>query len=160
MTTYIFNFVHPLFFSNLEITHHQLMERRFFIKGTLVASAILAAAIPSAFAAINTPTQKGMIVHSVYFWLKKGLSQADEQKFLAFFEILRKLPGVKSLIYGKAAPTTTRPVTDNTFDYNLIVTFESLEAIKIYETHPDHLKGAAEFSKYWDRVQVRDTLLA
>lgn len=133
------------------------MKRRLFIKGTLAATTVLASNATSAMT--NPTTAPGPIVHSVYFWLKKGLSKADEQDFLTFFDILKKLPGVKTLTYGKPAGTTTRPVTDNTFDYNLIVTFDSLDTIKIYETHPDHLKGAAAFSKYWDRVQVRDTIL-
>jgi hypothetical protein len=137
------------------------MERRFFLKSGLAATGLLASNISlvGAHAQNKEELQSGTIIHSVYFWLKKGISKADEQQFLAFFEVLRKLPGVKSLIYGKAAGTTKRVVTDNTFDYNLIVTFENLEAIKIYETHPDHLKGAEAFSKYWDKVQVRDTVM-
>lgn len=136
------------------------MKRRSFLSGTLATTAVLAAGAVHSESNVKQPLQAGIIVHSVYFWLKKDLSKADEQKFLAFFDLLKALPGVKSLVYGKPASTTTRPVTDNTFSYNLIITFENLEAVKVYETHPDHLKGAAAFAKYWDRVQVRDTILA
>ncbi|WP_443943898.1 Dabb family protein [Pedobacter sp. AW1-32] len=141
------------------------MERRFFIKNTLFAGAtttLMAAGIPAAFSKTENAGSNttGLIVHSVYFWLKKGISASDEREFLKYFDLLKKIPGAKSLQFGKAAATTPRPVTDNTFNYNLIITFDSLKAIKIYETHPDHLRGAKEFEKYWDRVQVRDTVLS
>ena len=140
------------------------MKRRSFIKNTVAlgaASAFMASVIPQAFGASGSPDAHtpGTIVHSVYFWLKKSISPSEEKEFLKFFEALRKIPGVKSLTFGKPAPTTKREVTDNSFDYNLIVTFARMEDINSYETHPEHLKAAGEFSKYWVRVQVRDTMI-
>ena len=140
------------------------MKRRSFIKGTAIvstASAILASTMPEAFSqsrSENTQTA-GTIIHSVYFWLKKGLTTSERKEFLKFFQALKDIPVAKTLTFGKPAPTTTRDVTDNTFDYNLIITFEKLEDINVYETHPEHLKAAEKYSRYWERVQVRDTII-
>lgn len=140
------------------------MKRRSFIKNTVALSAVsslIASTVPEALSKSKQDNTQpvGTIIHSVYFWLKKGINSSEEKEFLDFFKVLRKIPGVKTLSVGKPAPTTKREVTDNTFDYNLIITFDNLEAINVYETHPDHVQAAQKYSKYWQRVQVRDTLI-
>lgn len=140
------------------------MKRRSFIKRTTIAgtaAAIFASSVPEALSqpkpeSTQTP---GTIIHSVYFWLKKGLTTSEKMEFLNFFQALKNIPITNTLTFGKPAPTTTREVTDNTFDYNLIITFATLEEINVYETHPDHIKAAQEYSKYWEKVQVRDTVI-
>jgi len=142
----------------------RIMKRRSFIKGTAIvttASAIVTSPVPEGFSRSKSDhaNNPGTIIHSVYFWLKKGLSSSEEKEFLNFFQALKNIPITKKLTFGKPAPTTTRSVTDNTFDYNLIITFENLEDINVYETHPDHLAAAQKYSKFWERVQVRDTII-
>lgn len=139
-----------------------IMKRRSFIKGTAIASAaVLASTIPEVFSQSKTENTQiaGTIIHSVYFWLRKDLTPQEEKSFLEFFQALKNIPIKKTLTYGKPAPTTTRDATDNTFDYNLIITFDNIDDINVYETHPLHLKAAQKYSKYWERVQVRDTIL-
>lgn len=140
------------------------MKRRSFIKRTVALSAVstlMASTIPGALSKAKQDNSQpaGTIIHSVYFWLKAGITSSEEKEFLNFFKVLRKIPGVKTLSVGKPAPTTKRDVTDNTFDYNLIITFDNLKAINIYESHPEHVKAAQEYSKFWQRVQVRDTII-
>lgn len=140
------------------------MKRRSFIKTSIAVSATSALMTSNLADALSqtspgTAQEAGTIIHSVYFWLKPGLTSSEEKDFLNFFKALRKVPGVKSLTFGKPAPTTKRDVTDNTFSYNLILTFDTLAEIQVYETHPDHLKAAERYSRYWERVQVRDTVL-
>ena len=101
----------------------------------------------------------GFIFHSVYFWLKDGINKEEEKDFLNFFEILKKVPGIESCHIGKPAATNPRPVVDNTFSYHIMLTFANMEAITKYETHPDHLAGIDQYSKYWKKVDVNDTLL-
>lgn len=103
--------------------------------------------------------KKGTIIHIVHFWLKEGLSKTEEQDFLRYFDILETIPQVQTLNFGKPAPTTKRAVVDHSYSYNLICTFKNLEDITIYENHPTHVAGAKKFSKYWTRVEVKDTLL-
>jgi len=101
----------------------------------------------------------GVILHSVYFWLKEGITPEEEKDFLNFFEELKKISAVKSLKVGKPAPTHSRDVVDNSFSYLLFVTFDTMDDINTYEVHPDHLAAIKVYSKYWTKVQVKDAIL-
>ncbi|WP_187444008.1 Dabb family protein [Sphingobacterium phlebotomi] len=141
------------------------MERRNFLKsvtaagltGTLLTSC--ASSLEDGAKSANT-IAKGTILHSVYFWLKADISEEEEQDFLNFFAELHKVPGVQTLQYGKPAPTNPRAVVDNSFQYNLLVTFQDMDDINTYETHPTHLAAAEQYSKYWVKVEVRDIVIS
>ncbi|PRD48773.1 Dabb family protein [Sphingobacterium haloxyli] len=140
------------------------MERRNFLKSAAAAGltgTLLASCTPldNRESTSSNTIAKGTILHSVYFWLKEDISQEEEQDFLHFFEELREVPGVQTLQYGKPAPTNPRPVVDNSFQYNLLVTFQNLEDINTYETHPTHTAAAEKYSKYWTKVEVKDTTI-
>lgn len=105
----------------------------------------------------TTNIEDGVIVHNVYFWLKEGITEEERKDFLKFFEVLKKLPGIQTFQVGTPAKTNPRPVVDNSFSYNIIVTFKNLEDIGLYENHPDHLAGADKYKKYWTKVEVKDT---
>lgn len=142
------------------------MERKKFL-GSLALASVGATALTSCLSTESkTETtvnfagfSSGFIFHSVYFWLKDGISADEEKDFLKFFEILKKIPGVESCHIGKPAATNPRPVVDNSFSYHIMLTFASLEAITVYEKHPDHLAGVDQYSKYWVKVEVKDTVL-
>ncbi|MDR2281760.1 MAG: Dabb family protein [Sphingobacterium sp.] len=135
------------------------MERKKFIGSSLLALVGVGLSSCNRSEQEATTIKNGLIIHSVYFWLKADLSEVEERDFLKYFDILRKIPGVQSLNYGKPAATTPRDVVDHSYSYNLILTFSDLSAITAYETHPTHVQGASEFSKYWLRVEVKDTLI-
>ena len=97
------------------------------------------------------------IVHYVLFWLREDLTEEEKDKFVDFFEELKRIPGIKSLSYGKPAATNPRPVVDNSFSYNLIVIFDSLKDVGVYENHPIHLEAIKNFSHLWTNVVVHDT---
>ena len=140
------------------------MERRNFLK-SVTAAGLTGTLLTSCTPVENKETASsgtftnGTILHSVHFWLKAEITAEEEQDFLNFFEELRKVPGVQTLQYGKPAPTNPRPVVDNSFQYNLLVTFQHMDDINTYETHPAHIAAAEQYSKYWTKVQVRDTLI-
>ncbi|MCX2574488.1 Dabb family protein [Pedobacter sandarakinus] len=100
------------------------------------------------------------IQHFVMFWLKPQLSKEEVKKFSNFFESLRPIKEIKSLNYGLAAETPTRPVTDNSFTYALTITFNSLADHNAYQDDKAHLEAVAKFSSYWYRVVVHDTVLS
>ena len=141
------------------------MKRRQFIKkaGLSVAVAGSAGAFLQASAALpkkeHAMANQEQITHYVLFWLNDDLSEAEIAGFAGFFEELKRIPEVKSLQYGRPAPTNPRDVVDNSFTYNLLVRFDSMEAINIYETHPIHLAAVEKYSKYWNRVVVHDSVL-
>lgn len=138
------------------------MLRRNFLKSAAVAS-VAGTSLLACSSATTTNNkvsfQKGTIVHSVYFWLKENITQTEEQDFLNFFKELSKIPGIKELHYATPAPTTERDVVDNSFSYHLMVTFDTMDDINIYENHPDHLVASDIYSKYWDKVLVMDSII-
>ena len=136
------------------------MERRTFI-GSSVMAMVASSSLAQGKEKVNSSEtlKSGLILHSVYFWLRKGLSEAEKKDFLNYFEVLRKIPQVKSLHYGVPAKTEKRDVVDHSYSYNLLLTFESLADIGIYGNHPEHIKGAKAYEKYWERVEVKDTFL-
>ncbi len=101
----------------------------------------------------------GLIIHSVYFWLKEGITAEEDKDFLNFFEELKKVPTARTLKVGKPAPTHPRPVVDNSYSYLLLVTFDTMDDINTYETHPIHLEAIEKYSKYWTKVEVKDAIL-
>src|SRR5690606_19816331 len=139
------------------------MERRNFLKSVTAAGltgTLLTSCTSSEEEGANPNTiANGTILHSVYFWLKANISETDEQDFLNFFEARRKVPGVQALQYGKPAPPTRTPVIDKSFQYNSLLTFPTMDDINTYETHPTHIAAAEQYSKYWVKVEVRDTIV-
>ncbi len=131
------------------------MKRRNFV-GSLAVSGGGLAALQSCKKENELPELSG-IVHYVLFWLREDLTDDEREKFADFFEELKRIPGIKSLSYGKPAATNPRPVVDNSFSYNLIVIFDSLKDVGVYENHPIHLEAIKNFSHLWTKVVVHDS---
>ena len=130
------------------------MQRRKFIK-----QAGLTVAAAGTGGGLLAMEEKSIIAHYVLFWLNDNLSVQEINDFMGFFEELKTIPGIKSLQYGRAAETNPRPVVDNSFTYNLLVFFDTMEDIAVYETPPIHLKAIEKYSKFWNKVVVHDSLL-
>lgn len=98
-----------------------------------------------------------MVRHNVYFWLDPTLG--DEQKasfedgLLALFEI----DVVAGGSFGRAAATPVRPVTQNTFDYALVLEFDSVEQHDAYQVHPEHDVFVKQYAPWFKEVRVYDT---
>jgi len=153
------------------------MERRSFIKqaGAAVAVAgvgggLLAACAPPTAKQENDQTSENqetnatmenneVVAHYVLFWLNEGLSEQEITDFANFFEELKTIPNIKSLHYGRAAKTNPRDVVDNSFTYNLLVFFDNMDDINVYETHPTHLAAIDKYSKFWNKVVVHDSVV-
>jgi hypothetical protein len=128
------------------------MNRRDFVGGLALSGGVLAGCNTDN----SMPEFKG-ILHYVLFWLREDLTEKEREDFVAFFEELKQIEGITSLSYGKAAATHPRPVVDNSFSYNLIVTFASLKEVEVYENHPVHLEAIKKYSHFWTKVIVHDT---
>lgn len=139
------------------------MKRRIFLRrssglfAAIATSPLLAEASTSIH--IEKRMNKELITHYVLFWLKEDVSAKEIEDFTGFFEELRKIPNVKSLHYGHAADSTPRNVVDNSFTYNLLVYFDTLEDLEVYGTHTIHLNAIEQYSKYWKKVVVHDSVL-
>ena len=105
------------------------------------------------------PTALGMI-HSVFFWLKEDLSEADEAAFVDGLKSLKKVSTIKNCHIGPPAPTEARGVVDNSYSYALIVHFENVEGQNAYQIDPIHLKFVEDHQDKWTKVIVYDNMVS
>jgi hypothetical protein len=96
-----------------------------------------------------------MLVHSVYFWLKDGLSSEEKQSFEKGLKSLSAIESVKDIFIGDPA-STNRPVIDRSYSYGLVVIFENIEGHDLYQAHPLHKAFLELYSSYWNRVLIYD----
>lgn len=97
-----------------------------------------------------------MLVHAVYFWLKKELSSEDIAAFREGLQTLAGIPAVQAIYVGAPAPVPVRPVIDNTFTFGLTVLFADIASHDAYQEHPLHRAFLARFGAFWDKVLVYD----
>ena len=97
-----------------------------------------------------------MLVHAVYFWMKKnaprgaaGQTIRDARKYL-------KSKSVRTLHAGPPAKTTIRDVVNATFDVGLLVTFDSVSDHDAYQDDPQHQVFIRRNKMNWLRVEVYD----
>ena len=98
-----------------------------------------------------------MVRHNVYFWLDPSLTEEQRISFEGGLGALANIDVVAAGSHGKAAATPTRPVTQNTFDYALVLEFDSVERHNDYQVHPEHDVFVKAFSPWFREVRVFDT---
>ncbi|MDX1314159.1 MAG: Dabb family protein [Eudoraea sp.] len=95
-------------------------------------------------------------IHSVYFWLHNPDSESDRAAFeKAIYKLLANSKYAKTNFLG-TPPKSTREVVDDSFTYNLFVTFESAEAQEAYQVEEAHLAFIEEAQALWKKVVVYD----
>lgn len=97
-----------------------------------------------------------MLIHSVYFWLKEGLTLDQLAEFRQGLNSLAKIDGVVALHVGTPAATPPRPVIDASYDFALLVILPNLAAHDTYQVHPLHKAFLAKFGDWWTRVAIYD----
>ncbi len=97
-----------------------------------------------------------MIIHSVFFWLKPELSDADRAAFFTGLETLRGIAGVQTLHTGRPAPIPPRPVVDASYTAALSITFADVAAHDAYQADPIHQKFLENFRPWFAKVQIYD----
>lgn len=97
-----------------------------------------------------------MLVHSVYFWLKPDLTEAQRTAFVTALAALKNVPSVSTFHLGRPAPVADRPVVDKSFSYSITCGFEDVEAHNAYQVHPLHLAFVETGKPLWTRVQIYD----
>jgi hypothetical protein len=98
-----------------------------------------------------------MFMHTVYFWLKEGLSDTDRAEFLRGVTSLTTIDSVRQRHVGVPAPTD-REVIDRTYSYALVVAFEDQAAHDRYQEHPVHDAFRGTCERFWRKVQIYDSL--
>ena len=108
------------------------------------------------FCEAGRKNQRIMLVHSVFFWSKPGLSADEQTAWLAGLESLKQIPTVSSVYIGRPASTPARAVTEKSFALALTIVFKDAAAHDAYQDHPIHLDFVKNCQKYWSKVQVFD----
>ena len=98
-----------------------------------------------------------MMRHNVYFWLDETLGDEEKAAFEGGLATLAEIDVVQSGTYGKAAGTPERPVTQNSFDFALVLEFASVEQHNAYQVHDEHHVFVDRFSPWFKEVRVFDT---
>lgn len=97
-------------------------------------------------------------IHTVFFWLKPGISEADRTAFLEGVSSLREVQTIKAYHVGVPAKTP-RDVVDNSYDYALILHFADAAGQDAYQIDPIHERFVEAHKDKWVRVQVYDTVV-
>lgn len=102
-------------------------------------------------------TERPVLVHTVFFWLKEGVSEEEKEAFVEGCRLLSRFESIQAAFIGPPAPTADREVVDHSFDTALILHFASLDDQDAYQKAQVHLDFIDEYSHLWERVQVYDS---
>lgn len=98
-----------------------------------------------------------MFVHSVLFWLRDNLSDAELKQFVDGARALTQLGSVRHGFLGTPAETD-RPVIDRSYSYALTVVFDDEAAHDEYQVHEVHDRFREECASLWTRVLIYDSV--
>jgi Stress responsive A/B Barrel Domain len=106
----------------------------------------------------HCPFHSSLMYHCVYFWLKKDLSAADRQLFRDELALVTKIPYLGLAVMGQpCTEAPARPVTDKSWDWNLVLRFDSMKDHDFYQTDcQDHIRFVDTCKPLWDKVIVYD----
>lgn len=96
-----------------------------------------------------------MLVHTVLFWLKEGLSSDEITAFEAALEAMKGITHADAVYVGTPSATEKRPVIDSSYSYCLTVLLKDVAAHDAYQIDPIH----TEFLKnknLWAQVKIYD----
>lgn len=96
-----------------------------------------------------------MLVHTVYFWLKRDLTADQVSLFEKGVKSLTTIKTVRQGFVGKPAGTD-RPVIDRSYSYALTVVFDDLAGHDSYQDDKIHRQFLADCGTFWARVQIYD----
>ena len=101
--------------------------------------------------------EQGGFAHIVFFWLKNPDNQSDRK---SFEESLTRFINNSKYIQTKhigIPADTDRDVIDNSYTYNLMLTFKDKATQDAYQAEDVHLKFIEESSNLWEKVLVYDS---
>ena len=105
----------------------------------------------------NNKALEGGFFHIVYFWLVSDTPEVKKEFLKELTQFIDQVDEIKKVHIGPPADTD-REVIDNTYSYNLLLTFESKKEHDIYQEHPAHKKFIENASSLWTKVLVYDSV--
>lgn len=97
-------------------------------------------------------------VHNVYFWLKNPDNSTDRAAFEKGLRTFLDNSAYAKTKFVGTPPKAIRDVVDDSYTYNMIVTFASEELQEKYQNEEAHLKFIADCKHLWEKVVVYDAL--
>ena len=119
----------------------------------LVAGSLSVASLFPVF----SPSEDGLFVHSVYFWLKEDVTEENREEFLQILQGLEQISSVEALEVGLPAGTP-REVVDNSYDVALLVYFKDRIGHDKYQSDTIHIDAVGQFEDWVERVQIYDVI--
>jgi Stress responsive A/B Barrel Domain len=98
-----------------------------------------------------------MLIHSVFFWLRAGLTPAERAHFKAEVKKLAAVKTIEKIYVAEPAAIAERSVTDRSFDIALTIIFADGPAHDSYQVDPVHLAFVEGNRSTWTKVQVFDS---
>jgi hypothetical protein len=95
-----------------------------------------------------------MLIHSVYFWLRKDLDGAEITEFRMGLEGLKTIEHAEAVYIGTPARVAERPVCDSSYDFCLTVILKDVSAHDAYQADPKHQYFITAHKEHWKRVKV------
>lgn len=96
-----------------------------------------------------------MFLHSVYFWLRPDLGEADRRAFVQGLHSLTQIDSVEHGFFGAPA-STDRPIIDRTYSYALVVVFRDAAGHDAYQAHPVHDVFRETCAGFWSDIRIYD----
>ncbi|MGZ0656724.1 Dabb family protein [Coraliomargarita sp. W4R53] len=97
-----------------------------------------------------------MLVHNVFFWLRKDLDGAEITEFRMGLESLKTIEHAEAVYIGTPARVAERPVCDNSYDFCLTVIVTDVAAHDAYQADERHQAFLAAHKEQWKKVKVYD----
>lgn len=97
-----------------------------------------------------------MLVHTVLFWLKKDLDDAQRAEFRKGVETLKEITSAEAAYVGTPSSTPERPVIDSSYDFCLTVLLKDVPAHDAYQVDPIHLEFIEKYKSIWETVKIYD----
>ncbi|MGJ8651978.1 MAG: Dabb family protein [Opitutaceae bacterium] len=96
-----------------------------------------------------------MLIHTVLFWLKDGLSSDQITAFEAALETMKGIEHAEAVYVGTPSATEKRPVIDTSYDYCLTVVLKDVAAHDAYQVDPIHTEFLNN-KDLWAQVKIYD----
>jgi hypothetical protein len=97
-----------------------------------------------------------MLVHNVFFFLKKDLDGDKITQFRLGLESLKSIQSAEAVYIGSPAEVADRPVLDKSYDFCLTVIFQDIASHDAYQADPVHQNFIGSFKDMWQQVKVYD----
>lgn len=97
-----------------------------------------------------------MLVHTVFFWLRKDLDGDTITKFRTGLESLKTIKHAETAYVGSPARVAERPVCDKSYDFCLTVILKDVPSHDAYQADNIHQAFIANHKEHWEKVKVYD----